>query len=88
MFILRLETFAPVTDDKAINAVSTLSVPSLAGLSCFAWLEAVRRASYTSIASDWGGSFKGCVALRAMGACGRLLKRAHGGGTSLRNLQR
>ena len=29
MFILRLETFAPVTDDKAINAVSTLSVQTL-----------------------------------------------------------
>lgn len=38
MFILRLETFARVTDPKAINAVSTLSV---AGQVWMVWIGGV-----------------------------------------------
>ncbi|CAJ1358685.1 unnamed protein product [Effrenium voratum] len=72
MFILRLETFAPVTEPKAVNAVSTLSVAAL----CFFWAFAVAAASFldTAGASPAPELITGS-ALAELGArCGALLR--------------
>ncbi|CAE7026307.1 unnamed protein product [Symbiodinium microadriaticum] len=65
MFILRLETFAPVTDDKAINAVSTLSVALL----CVPW--ALLVACGSAPAEVLGGPVDGLAASAVTSVAGR-----------------